>query len=95
MVITTLFLIIFQVVFFEYAFKDYKINYMQTVGPQMLKEQIVSQKLKITEADIPKTIAADVEGVTLFKEVTSVIFKTIFYGLFCSIICAILLRRKT
>lgn len=94
-VMTTLFLVIFQAVFFIASFRDYKVNYMQTVGPQMLKEQIVTQKLKITEADIPKTIAADVEGVTLFKEVTSVIFKTVFYGLFCSIICAILLRRKT
>ncbi len=94
-VITTFFLIIFQIVFFENVFKEYKINYMNTVGPQMLKEQILAGKLKITEADIPKMIANDVEGVTLFKEITSVIFKTIFYGVFCSLISAILLRRKT
>jgi len=94
-VIATLFLVVFQIVFFETSFKEYKINYMQTVGPQMLKEQILAGKLKIAEAEIPKMIAADVEGVNLFKEITSVIFKTIFYGIFCSVISALLLRRKT
>ena len=67
---------------------------MQTVGPEMLKQEIAAGKIKITEAEIPKIIAADVAGVTLFKEVTSVIFKTVFYGVFCSLISAVLLRRK-
>lgn len=93
-VMATLFLMLFQTVFFTVSFKDYKINYMQSVGPQMLKEQIASGNLKITEAEIPKVIATDVEGVTLFKEITSVIFKTVFYGAFCSIITAFTLKRK-
>ena len=94
-VTATLFLMLFQTVFFVTSFKEYKINYMQTVGPQMLKEQIAAGKLKITEAEIPKVIATDIEGVTLFKEITSVIFKTVFYGVFCSLIVAVLLKRKT
>ena len=93
-VIATLFLIVFQIIFFETSFREYKVNYMQTVGPEMLKQEIAAGKIKITEAEIPKIIAADVAGVTLFKEVTSVIFKTVFYGVFCSLISAVLLRRK-
>jgi len=93
-VAATFFLILFQVVFFETSFKAYKINYMQTVGPQILKDQITAGKLKLAETEIPKMIATDVEGVTLFKEITSVVFKTVFYGAFCSFIVAFLLKRK-
>ena len=93
--LATFFLIIFQVVFFEISFREFKINYMQTVGPQALKEQMLSGQMKITEADIPKIIATDVEGVTLFKEITSVVFKNFFFGGLSVIIATFLLKRKT
>jgi hypothetical protein len=92
-VMVTLLLVVFQIIFFEVSFKEYKINYMQTVGPEILKEQMISGKMKIVEADIPKIIATDVEGVTLFKEITSVIFKTFVFGGLSSLICAFLLKR--
>ena len=94
-VTATMFLVLFQAIFFETTFKEYKINYMQTSGPQILKEQIAAGKLKIKEEEIPQIIANDVEGVTLFKEITSVVFKTIFYGTFCSLITAVAMRRKS
>lgn len=93
--VTTLLLIVFQSVFFEASFKNFKINYMQTVGPQVLKDQIAAGKIKLTEAEIPKVIALDVADVTLFKEITSVVFKNIFYGVFSSFIAAIFLKRST
>jgi hypothetical protein len=93
--ITTLMLIVFQSVFFEKSFHDFKTNYMETVGPKVLKEQIAAGKIKLTEAEIPKVIALDVADVTLFKEITSVIFKNIFYGMFSSFVAAIFLKRNT
>ncbi|MGZ3865088.1 MAG: DUF4199 family protein [Bacteroidia bacterium] len=93
--LATLFLIVFQIVFFETSFREFKINYMQTVGPQALKEQMLSGQMKITESDIPKIIATDVEGVTLFKEITSVIFKNFFFGGLSVIIASFLLKLKT
>lgn len=93
-VLVTLLLVVFQIIFFETSFKEYKINYMKTIGPQVLKEQIQAGKLDFKEAQIPEIIAKDVEGVTLFKEITSVIFKTVFYGGFSSLVCAFLLKRK-
>ncbi|MGZ3902030.1 MAG: DUF4199 domain-containing protein, partial [Bacteroidia bacterium] len=92
--VATFFLIIFQIGFFEASFREFKINYMQTVGPEALKEQMLSGQMKITEADIPKIIATDVEGVTLFKEITSVIFKNFFFGGLSVLIAAFLLKRK-
>lgn len=91
----TIFMALFQVVFFQVDFKEYKINYMQTTGPQILKEQIAAGKIKLTEAEIDKVIAADVEGVTVFKEITSVVFKNLFFGVFCSFLSAVVLKRKT
>jgi hypothetical protein len=92
--LATFFLVIFQIGFFEASFREFKINYMQTVGPQVLKEQMVSGQMKITEADIPKIIATDVEGVTLFKEITSVLFKNFFFGGISVLVAAFLLKRK-
>ena len=93
--VATLILIVFQTVFFEKSFRNFKANYMETVGPQVLKEQIAAGKIKLTEAEIPKVIALDVADVTLFKEVTSVIFKNIFYGMFSSFVAAIFLKRNS
>ncbi len=93
-VIATLFMALFQVLFFEFSFREYKINFMQTMGPQILKEQIAAGKMKMDEADIPKMIAADIEGVTVFKEITAVVFKNLFFGTFASVVSAIILKRK-
>ncbi|MBS1647714.1 MAG: DUF4199 domain-containing protein [Bacteroidetes bacterium] len=94
-VFVTLLLLIFQIVFFEVSFKEYKIQYIQNVGPQALKAQIASGKIKITEAQIPAEIDRDVHEVTVFKEITAVVFKNVFYGMFASLISALLLKRNT
>jgi len=93
-VAATLFMALFQVIFFEMDFKEYKINFMQTMGPEILKEQIAAGKAKINEADIPKIIAEDVQQVTVFKEITSVVFKNLFYGSFSAFMAALVLKRK-
>ncbi len=93
-VAATLYMALFQVIFFEMDFKEYKINFMQTMGPQILKEQIAKGIAKIPESEIPRIISEDVQNVTVGKEITSVVFKNLFYGSFCSVLCAVLLKRK-
>jgi hypothetical protein len=93
-VAATLFMALFQVAFFETGFRDYKVNFMQTEGPVMLKKQIAEGKAKISEKDIPRIIREDVQQVTVFKEITSVVFKNLFYGAFSSFIAAMMLKRK-
>jgi hypothetical protein len=90
----TLYMSLFQVIFFELDFKEYKINFMQTMGPDILKEQIKAGTAKISEADIPKIISEDIREVTVFKEITSVVFKNLFFGSFCSFLAAILFKKK-
>jgi len=90
----TLFMSLFQVIFFELDFREYKINFMQTAGPEILKEQIAAGKAKISESQIPQIIAEDVQNVTVFKEITAVVFKNLFYGTFCAFISALILKRK-
>lgn len=93
-VAATLYMALFQVIFFQLDFKEYKINFMQTMGPDILKEQIKTGQAKITEADIPKIIAEDIEQVTVFKEITSVVFKNLLFGAFSSFLAAVLFKRK-
>lgn len=93
-VAATLYMALFQVIFFELDFKEYKINFMQTAGPDILKKQIQDGTAKISEADIPKIISEDIRQVTVFKEITSVVFKNLVYGAFCSFLAAIILKKK-
>jgi hypothetical protein len=93
-VAATIYMSLFQVIFFEMDFRDYKINFMESTGPQILKDQIASGKAKIAESEIPRIIQEDVQQVTVFKEITAVVFKNLFYGVFCSFISAIILKRK-
>lgn len=93
-VAATLFMALFQVIFFETGFHDYKVNFMETQGPEILKKQIAEGKARISEKDIPRIIQEDVQQVTVFKEITSVVFKNLFYGVFSSFIAAMALKRK-
>jgi hypothetical protein len=93
-VAATLFMVLFQVIFFEMDFKAYKINFMQTSGPQILKEQIAKGTAKISESAIPGIIAEDVQQVTVTKEITSVVFKNLLFGAFASFISALVLKKK-
>ena len=93
-VFSTIILVIFQAIFFELDFKAYKVNFIQTYGFELSKIQIKSGHLKITEAQIPGYVAKEIEGVTLFKECTSVVFKYMSLGTITSVITAVALRAK-
>jgi len=92
--LSTLLLTLFQVIFFELDFKDYKINHIRNIGPEIIKQEITKGQLKAKIEDIPKILENDIKQVTLFAEVTATLFKTIFYGLFSSFISAMILKRK-
>ena len=91
---STLLLVIFQCIFFTLDFKVYKINFMQTYGIELAKEQIKNGHLKITEAEIPGLISKEIEQVTLFRECTSIVFKNLFLGTITAILCAVILRGR-
>ena len=93
-IFSTIILVIFQAIFFTIDFKAYKINFIQTYGFELAKAQIKAGNLKITEAQIPDLIQKEIEGVTLFKECTSVVFKNLFLGTITSVITAVVLRAK-
>ena len=92
--LSTLLLTIFQIVFFELDFKDYKINHIRNIGPEIIKQEITNGQLKAKVEDIPKILENDIKQVSLFAEITATLFKTIFYGLFSSFISAMILKRK-
>jgi hypothetical protein len=94
LIFSTLILVIFQAIFFTLDFKEYKINFMQTYGPELTKAQIAKGYLSATEAQIPDIIAKDIGQVTLFRECTSIVFKNLFLGIITSVICAVALRNK-
>ena len=93
--LSTLLLTIFQVVFFELDFKEYKINHIKSIGPEIIKQEITKGQLKAKIEDIPKILENDIKQVTIFAEVTATLFKNIFYGLFCSFISAMIIKRKS
>ena len=92
--LSTFLLTLFQIVFFELDFKDYKINHIRSIGPDIIKQEISKGQLKAKVEDIPKILENDIKQVTLFAEITATLFKTIFYGLFSSFISAMILKRK-
>jgi predicted secreted protein len=92
--LTTFLLTLFQIVFFEMDFRDYKINHIRAIGPEIIKQEISKGQLKAKVEDIPKILENDIKQVTLFAEITATLFKTIFYGLFSSFISAMILKRK-
>jgi hypothetical protein len=92
--LSSLLLTIFQIVFFELDFKDYKINHIRNIGPEIIKQEITKGQLKAKVEDIPKILENDIKQVSLFAEITATLFKTIFYGLFSSFISAMILKRK-
>lgn len=93
-IFSTIILVIFQAVFFTLDFKAYKVNFIQTYGFELAKEQIKKGHLTITEAQIPDLIKKEIEQVTLFRECTSVVFKNLFLGTITSVITAVALRAK-
>jgi hypothetical protein len=92
--LSTFLLTLFQIVFFEMDFRDYKINHIRAIGPDIIKQEISKGQLKANVEDIPKILENDIKQVTLFAEITATLFKTIFYGLFSSFISAMILKRK-
>jgi predicted secreted protein len=92
--LSTFLLTLFQIVFFEMDFRDYKINHIRAIGPDIIKQEISKGQLKAKVEDIPKILENDIKQVTLFAEITATLFKTIFYGLFSSFISAMILKRK-
>jgi hypothetical protein len=92
--LSTFLLTLFQIVFFEMDFRDYKINHIRAIGPEIIKQEISKGQLKAKVEDIPKILENDIKQVTLFAEITATLFKTIFYGLFSSFISAMILKRK-
>ena len=93
-VISTLILLAFQTIFFILDFKDYKIHYMQTEGFELAKLQIAHGKLTIKESEIPALIQKEIEGVTLFKEYTAIVFRNLFLGVFASFIGGVFFKTK-
>jgi hypothetical protein len=93
--LSTALLTLFQVVFFEMDFKEFKVNHIKTIGPDIIKQEISKGQLKAKVEDIPRILENDIKQVTLFAEVTATLFKTIFYGLFSSFISAMILKRKS
>lgn len=93
-VISTLILLVLQTIFFILDFKDYKIHYMNTEGFELAKLQIANGKLTIKESEIPALIQKEIEGVTLFKEYTAIIFKNLFLGVFASFIGGVFFKTK-
>lgn len=93
-VLSSLILIAFQAVFFTLDFKEYKINFMQTQGFELAKEQIRKGQLKITDAEIPALIAKEIEQVTLFRECTGIIFKNISLGLITTMMAAVAIKAR-
>jgi hypothetical protein len=93
-IFSSLILVAFQSIFFTLDFKEYKINFIQTYGLELAKAQIKSGNLKITEDQISGLLNKEIAEVTLFKEITSVIFKNIFLGTITSVLTAVTLKAK-
>lgn len=93
-VLVIVLLSIFQAIFFYAGFYEFKANYIRTVGPNVLKDQITSGQIKLTLEQIPQAIEADVAGITVVKEITAVVFKYLFYGAFSSFIAAVFLKKS-
>lgn len=91
-VISSLILVAFQSAFFILDFKEYKINFIQTYGVDLAREQIKNGHLKITEAQIPDLIAKEIKEITLFKECTSIVFKNLFLGVITIVLTAVVLK---
>lgn len=91
-IFSTIILLIFQSIFFELDFKEYKINFIQTYGLDLAKEQIKNGHLKITEAQIPDLIAKEIKEITLFKECTSIVFKNLFLGVITIVLTAVTIK---
>jgi len=67
---------------------------MNTEGFELAKLQIANGKLTIKESEIPALIQKEIEGVTLFKEYTAIIFKNLFLGVFASFIGGVFFKTK-
>lgn len=91
-VFSTIILVLFQAIFFELDFKAYKINFIETYGVDLAKEQIRNGNLKITDAQIPDLIAKEIQEITLFKECTSIVFKNLFLGVITIVLTAVALK---
>lgn len=93
--LSTVALVIFQSIFFYTGFRDYKINFMQTQGFELAKLQIASGSLKIKDSEIPGLIQEEIKGITIGKEITSIVFRNLFLGIFASFIGGVFFKFKS
>lgn len=88
-------LVIFQLIFFYSGFREFKITYFKTIGMEIKQKDKAAGKYKGTDLEMQKLVNEEVEkSVTPFSEVTGVLFKSFVYGLFCSFMCSVFLRRN-
>lgn len=92
--LSTVILCLFQAAFFKMDFKEYKVNHMRSIGPDIIKQEITKGQLKAKVEDIPKILENDIKQVSMFAEVTAVLFKNIFYGAFCCFISAMIVKKR-
>lgn len=93
-ILSSVILIVFQTVFFMTDLRDFKINYFETYGPELAREQIKQGKLTISEKEIPGLIKSEVAQISLFRECTSILFKNLFLGVITTIFGAVALKSK-
>jgi len=93
-IFSTIILVIFQSIFFTLDFKAYKINFIETYGLELAKEQVKNGHLKIKDSELPNLIKQEVAQITLFKEATSIVFKNLFLGTITTVITAVTLRAN-
>ncbi len=93
--ITTLILLIFQTIFFIVDLKEFKINFFETQGFELAKQQITNGMLKIKDSEIPDLIKKEVAEITLTKELTLLVFKNVFLGIFASFIGGVFFKFKS
>ncbi|MFL5751945.1 MAG: DUF4199 domain-containing protein, partial [Bacteroidia bacterium] len=92
--VSAIFLSVFNYIFFEAAMGEFMVNYIRSIGPGKMKEDMLKAKKAITDAEIQKQIELAVSQLSAFKDTTFKLLSIIAFGLFSSFISAVFLRRK-
>jgi hypothetical protein len=93
-VLSAVVLVIFQLAFFNSGFRDFKVNYLRPLGKEYMEKERTAGKFKGSDSEMNAQIEKNItESVTNGSEITGMLFKTFPYGLFCSFLCAVFLRR--
>ncbi len=88
--VTIVMLLVFEILFFEMYFKNFKINYIQQQGNKLLQALNDSEKIKVLQNQINTAIL----NVTLFKECAILILKYFILGLISSVFSATLFKNS-